>query len=53
MLRRQGLLAGRWCLNPNEDLSPGQMAEIDRVCAAYPDLNDDAFVAAGLPEWNR
>src|SRR3989442_76349 len=25
VLRRQGLLAGRWCLDPNEDLSPGQM----------------------------
>ena len=31
VLRRQGLLAGRWCLNPREDLSPGQMDEIDRV----------------------
>ena len=38
MLRRQGLLAGRWCLDPNEDLSPGQMEEIDRVSAAYPHL---------------
>jgi len=38
MLRRQGLLAGRWCLDPNEDLSPGQMQEIDRVSAAYPHL---------------
>src|SRR4051812_9258906 len=25
VLRRQGLLAGRWCLNPDEDLSPGQL----------------------------
>lgn len=44
VLRRQGLLAGRWCLDPDEDLSPGQMAEIDRVYRAYPMLNDDAFV---------
>jgi dihydrodipicolinate synthase/N-acetylneuraminate lyase len=44
VLRRQGLLAGRWCLNPAEELSPGQMEEIDRVCAAYPDLVDDDFV---------
>jgi hypothetical protein len=51
VLRRQGLLAGRWCLDPEEDLSPGQMAEIDRVYAAYPHLNDDAFVAAHLDEW--
>lgn len=51
ILRRQGLLAGRWCLDPNEDLSPGQMEEIDRVCAAYPHLQDDEFVQAGLSKW--
>ena len=51
VLRRQGLMAGRWCLNPDETLSPGQMEEIDRVCAAYPHLNDDAFVAEHLDEW--
>lgn len=51
VLARQGLLAGRWCLNPDEDLSPGQMAEIDRVYAAYPHLNDDGFVAAHRDEW--
>lgn len=44
VLRRQGLLDGRWCLNPKEELSPGQMEEIDRVCAAYPHLTDDEFV---------
>jgi hypothetical protein len=44
VLRRQGLLEGRWCLNPQEELSPGQMAEIDRVCRAYPHLTDDGFV---------
>jgi dihydrodipicolinate synthase/N-acetylneuraminate lyase len=51
ILRRQGLLAGRWCLDPHEELSPGQMAEIDRVCAAYPHLADDAFVAENLDRW--
>lgn len=51
VLRRQGLLAGRWCLDPHEDLSPGQMEEIDRVYATYPHLNDDAFVAEHLEEW--
>ena len=51
VLRRQGLLAGCWCLDPDEGLSPGQMAEIDRVYAAYPYLNDDAFVAEHLDEW--
>jgi hypothetical protein len=44
VLRRQGLLEGIWCLNPEETLSPGQMEEIDRVYAAYPELNDDGFV---------
>jgi hypothetical protein len=48
VLRRQGLIAGRWCLDPNEHLSPGQEAEIDRVYRAYPHLNDDAFVAERL-----
>ena len=51
ILRRQGLLAGRWCLDPNEELSPGQSEEIDRVCKAYPHLQDDAFVQEHLDEW--
>ncbi|MEU4712857.1 dihydrodipicolinate synthase family protein [Micromonospora purpureochromogenes] len=51
VLRRQGLLAGRWCLDPAEELSPGQLAELDRVYAAYPHLRDDAFVAEHLDEW--
>lgn len=53
VLRRQGLLAGTWCLNPREVLSPGQAEEIDRVYRAYPHLNDDAFVAAHIGEWLR
>ena len=40
VLRRQGLLDGIWCLDPDEGLSPGQAAEIDRVSAAYPELLD-------------
>jgi len=51
VLRRQGLMQGRWCLNPAEDLSPGQSEEIDRVYSAYPHLNDDTFVAEHLDEW--
>ena len=51
VLRRQGLLRGTWCLDPHESLSPGQADEIDRVCRAYPHLNDDAFVADNLEEW--
>jgi len=51
VLRRQGLMQGIWCLDPDEGLSPGQAAEIDRVCRAYPHLTDDAFVAANLNRW--
>ncbi len=51
ILRRQGLLAGIWCLDPQETLGPGQKEEIDRVCAAYPHLHDDAFVRANLERW--
>jgi dihydrodipicolinate synthase/N-acetylneuraminate lyase len=51
VLRRQGLLEGTWCLDPRETLSPGQLEEIDRVCEAYPHLNDDAFVREHLHEW--
>src|SRR5688572_10738095 len=51
VLRRQGLLEGIWCLNPNETLSPGQREEIDRVYAAYPHLNDEAFVEENRVRW--
>ena len=51
ILRRQGLLEGIWCLDPNETLSPGQREEIERVCRAYPWLNDDAFVAEHRETW--
>lgn len=51
VLRRQGLLQGRWCLDPNEELSPGQSEEIDRICKAYPELQDDDFVQEHLDEW--
>jgi hypothetical protein len=50
VLRRQGLLTGRWCLNENEKLSGGQVEEIDRVCRAYPELQDDEFVKKFLEE---
>jgi dihydrodipicolinate synthase/N-acetylneuraminate lyase len=51
VLRRQGLLEGIWCLDPAESLGPGQKEEIDRICAAYPHLNDDIFVRANLERW--
>ena len=53
VLRRQGLLEGLWCLDPKEGLSPGQLNEIDRVYAQYPDLNDDEFVASHRDDWLR
>ena len=51
VLRGQGLLAGRWCLDPAENLSLGQLEEIDRVCQLYPQLQDDTFVREHLAEW--
>ena len=51
VLRRQGLFDGVWCLDARETLSPGQKEEIDRVCRAYPELNDDEFVREGLDKW--
>ncbi|MEX0582320.1 MAG: dihydrodipicolinate synthase family protein, partial [Sneathiella sp.] len=51
VLRRQGLLEGIWCLDPEEELGPGQLAEIDRVYRLYPELNDDAFVRENLDRW--
>lgn len=52
VLRRQGLLKGIWCLNPQETLSPGQAEEIERVYKAYPELSDDTFVKENLDRWN-
>jgi hypothetical protein len=51
ILRRQGLLEGTWCLDPEETLSPGQAEEIDRVWREYPHLNDDAFVRENRDRW--
>ena len=51
VLMRQGLLEGRWCLDPKEILGPGQTEEINRIYDEYPDLNDDAFVTENLSRW--
>ena len=51
VLRRQGLLEGTWCLDPQEKLSPGQAEEIDRVYREHADLADDDFVRANLHRW--
>jgi hypothetical protein len=53
VLHRQGLLAGIWCLDENESLSPGQAEEIDRVSRAYAHLTDDDFVKQHLDDWLR
>ena len=41
VLRRQGLLDGIWCLDPDETMSPGQAEEITRVWRSYPEVTDD------------
>jgi dihydrodipicolinate synthase/N-acetylneuraminate lyase len=51
VLRRQRILEGLWTLDKNEILSPGQKEEIDRVYAAYPELNDDSFITENLDRW--
>ena len=53
ILRRQGLLKSVECLDPHEKLSPGQSEGIDRLYATYPELHDDAFVAANLERWRN
>ena len=51
ILRRQGLLDGIWCLDPNEGLSPGQAQALDRVARDHPELTDDQFVREHLARW--
>jgi dihydrodipicolinate synthase/N-acetylneuraminate lyase len=51
ILRRQGLLEGTWCLDPDERLSPGQAEELTRVTQAYPWMDDSSFVHEHLDEW--
>lgn len=51
VLRRQGLLEGIWCLDPEEGLGRGQSEEIDRVYRLHGDLSDDDFVRANLERW--
>lgn len=51
VLRRQGLLSGIWCLDEKEQLSPGQLDEIDRIWSTYPHLRDDEFIADNIDRW--
>ncbi len=51
VLRRVGLSPSNACLDSNEELSPGQSDELDRVTASYPHLVDDSFVSENLDKW--
>ena len=51
VLRRQGLFENIACLDPDEGLSEGQAAELDRIASDYPHLQDDAFVAEHRARW--
>lgn len=51
VLKRQGLLKEIRMLNPNEQLSPGQAAKIDKIIHDYPHLTDDDFVKENLHKW--
>ncbi|MEX1136746.1 MAG: hypothetical protein WEB89_07575 [Balneolales bacterium] len=51
VLRRQGLLKGTWCLNPDEKLSPGQNEEINRIYKSYPHLSDDQFIKDNMSKF--
>lgn len=53
ILRRQGLLENLVFLDPTEKLSPGQAADLERVCRTYPHLLDDDFVTAQRDDWLR
>ncbi|MEX2580401.1 MAG: hypothetical protein WD342_15185 [Verrucomicrobiales bacterium] len=52
MLRRDGLVPSRLCLDPSEDLSPGQARDLDRVSAAYPEWQDTGFIGENLERWS-
>jgi hypothetical protein len=51
VLRRQGLVEAVRCLDPRETLGEGQLEDIDRIIATYPELTDDAFVDEHLQRW--
>jgi len=53
VLRRQGLLAGTWCLDERETLSPGQSEELDRVMRTHHFLLDDQFIRERIDGWMR
>ena len=53
ILRRQGLLEGRWCLNPDEDLSARSNGRNRPCLRGYPYLTDDDFVRENVDRWLR
>ncbi|MBO0869047.1 MAG: hypothetical protein J2P15_10820 [Micromonosporaceae bacterium] len=50
VLVRGGLMAGNWCLDPDERLSPGQHEEITRALLAHPSVT---VAADGHPAYSR
>ena len=51
VLKQQGLLEHVGTLNPDEQLSPGQAAMIDKIRSSYPHLTDDDFITDNLHKW--
>jgi hypothetical protein len=51
ILKQQGLLEHVGTLNPDEQLSEGQAAMIDKIRSSYPHLTDDDFVKENLHKW--
>ena len=51
VLKKQGLVEHIGTLNPDEQLSEGQAAMIDRITSSYPHLTDDDFVKENLHKW--
>lgn len=51
VLKKQGLMKTLHCINPNEVLSVGQDAELERIYKMYPILVDDDFVKENIDSW--
>lgn len=51
VLKKQGLMKTLHCINPNEVLSQGQDAELERIYKMYPNLVDDDFVKENIDSW--
>jgi dihydrodipicolinate synthase/N-acetylneuraminate lyase len=51
VLRRQGLVSSAHCLDPRVTLSPGQADQLTRVAKVYPELMEDAYIAAHRDSW--